>query len=63
MNAKIEADNELDNHLEKCRCCFRIIEKTDKFVNIDETIQRNFYDLTQIEVRTFRRVLVEVVSG
>lgn len=53
MNAKIEADIELDNHLEKCRCCFRIIEITDKFVNIDEIVQRNFYDLTQIEVRIF----------
>ncbi|KAL7013561.1 hypothetical protein ACKWTF_015466 [Chironomus riparius] len=52
MNAKIEADIELENHLEKCRCCFRILEETDKFVNIDEIVQRNFYDLTQIELIT-----------
>lgn len=51
MNAKIEADIELDNHLEKCRCCFRILEKTDKVVDIDQIVQRNFYDLTQIEVK------------
>jgi hypothetical protein len=51
MNAKIEADIELDNHLQKCRCCFRILENTDKVVDIDEIVQRNFYDLTNIEVR------------
>jgi len=51
MNAKIEADIELDNHREKCRCCLRILEKTDKVVDIDQIVQRNFYDLTQIEVR------------
>ena len=47
MTAKVEFDPDLQNHQEKCRCCFRIL---DNFVKIDDNLMRIFYDLTQIEV-------------
>lgn len=44
----MDEDFQLENYLEKCRCCFRII--FDKKIEIDETIERRFFELTSIEL-------------
>lgn len=47
---KEKIDINFDDHMERCRCCFRRLRSDDEFFEIDEVIQRNFYNLTQIEV-------------
>lgn len=43
----------LDDHLGKCRCCFRILIDEQKAVKVSTNIEKNFFDLTQIKVRNF----------
>ena len=40
-------DHQLEDHLQKCRCCFRMLSKG---LEITEVIETKFFDLTQIQV-------------
>lgn len=40
----------LENHQEKCRCCFKILALTQKSVEISKSIEKRFYGLTSIKV-------------
>lgn len=50
-----EEDVMLDDHINKCRCCFRIIIDDQKSIRISKSIGQKFYELTQIKVRIFRQ--------
>ena len=43
----------LSDHLNKCRCCFRILIDEQKVVKVTKNIEKNFFDLTQIKVRKY----------
>jgi hypothetical protein len=45
-----ELELELKNHRNRCRCCFRNLDKEKQTFDITKQIQQRFYDLTQIEV-------------
>lgn len=51
MNLSIEIDTDLTDHLKKCRCCFRSLEYDTNFARIDDEVQMQFFELTQISVR------------
>lgn len=40
----------LEDQLNKCRCCFRILIDEQKIVKVTKSIEKNFHDLTQIKV-------------
>lgn len=42
---------EIPEYLRKCRCCIQEIGEDEKFSEINNDIQQQFYDLTQIHVR------------
>lgn len=41
-------DSIIEDHLNKCRCCFRLLINEHK--NIDKDIEEKFFLLTQISV-------------
>jgi hypothetical protein len=41
----------LEDHVNKCRCCFRGMAEDQKFVKITDRHEQKFFDLTQIKVR------------
>lgn len=45
-----DEDFQLEDYLEKCRCCFRKLEEDMKFIIITDRHEKNFFDLTQIKV-------------
>lgn len=42
------------NHLSKCRCCFKRFGRRDKQIKITTTIEKQFFDLTNLEVNNKR---------
>lgn len=40
----------LEDQINKCRCCLRILIDEQKGIIITKTIEKNFFDLTQIKV-------------
>jgi hypothetical protein len=57
MELHIELDEELQNHREKCRCCFKRLEDDKSLKGIDENIQSYFFELTNISVRIFNEFM------
>jgi hypothetical protein len=53
MNLNEEFCEKIADHLNRCRCCLKSLKDDDvgDFVKLNEIIQLNFYELTQIEVR------------
>lgn len=47
---------QLLDHLLKCRCCFKWFGKRDKRIKISTTIEKQFFDLTNIEVNNKRNL-------
>lgn len=47
---EVEQDEELINHREKCRCCFKQLNDDKNIKGIDENVQIYFFELTQISV-------------
>jgi hypothetical protein len=47
-----EAEDFLENHLEKCRCCFRSFEDSEKRIKIQKSTEKLFFDLTQLELKS-----------
>lgn len=45
-----ETNLQLEDHLQKCRCCFRMLIDDDKTVKITETIEQKFLGLTGVTV-------------
>lgn len=43
-------DSDLDNHLSKCRCCFKLLESLEEPTTITNNIEQRFFDITQLEV-------------
>lgn len=50
MEFNLELDSELENHINKCRCCFNELNKNDILNLIDEKIQKDFLALTGLKV-------------
>lgn len=50
MDIENEIDSQLVNHLNKCRCCFNIIENEIETFKISKIIEKQFHELTQTEV-------------
>lgn len=50
------ADLQLEDHLHKCRCCFRLLVDDYKTVEINEAIEMKFFELTQIDVSGFKLI-------
>ena len=44
----------LENHQLKCRCCFKCLEKTEKAYDVTSKVEKQFFVLTQIEVRKIK---------
>lgn len=40
----------LENFINKCRCCFRVLLDEQKFIQITQKVERSFFELTQIKV-------------
>lgn len=51
MDSSREKDLNLQEHLDKCRFCLRERPEDQKFVEITSTIEKRFFDLTQITVK------------
>lgn len=45
-----EIEFTLEDHLNKCRCCFRALMDQQKSVKITKSIEEKFFSLTQIQV-------------
>lgn len=58
MTAEIEYD--FENHLNKCRCCLRDFEEDDTLIKITPIVEIRFLELTQLDVRQFRRIKFEL---
>lgn len=43
-------DQQLVNHLIKCRCCLKSLNISEKTIKITKTISSIFFELTQLEV-------------
>jgi chromosomal replication initiation ATPase DnaA len=43
--------NELKDSLSKCRCCLRLLIDDRRVVEMNETIQEQFFNLTNLSVR------------
>ncbi|KAG5669668.1 hypothetical protein PVAND_017551 [Polypedilum vanderplanki] len=50
MNVFEEHDPMLDDHINKCRCCFRTILSDQNSVKITKAIEQKFFDLTSLEL-------------
>lgn len=50
------SDAQLLDHLLKCRCCFKWFGKRDKQIKITTTIEKQFFDLTNLEVNNKRNL-------
>lgn len=44
------SDLQIEDNLQKCRCCFRILIDEDKMIKITKAVEERFYDLCQIPV-------------
>jgi hypothetical protein len=53
MDLPTEDDFQLEDHLNKCRCCFRTMAEDQKFIKISENHQKKFFELTQMKVSLF----------
>lgn len=47
----MEMDLHLQNHQDKCRCCFKLLKTAQKTVQISKSIEKRFLELTKIKVR------------
>lgn len=45
-----EEDLMLNDHINKCRCCFRLLLDDQKAIPITKAIEGKFHELTNIEV-------------
>ncbi|CAO1358792.1 unnamed protein product [Diamesa hyperborea] len=45
-------DDLLENHQSKCRCCFKCLEKKEKAYDVTSKVEKQFFVLTQIELRS-----------
>lgn len=45
-----EAIIDLDNHINKCRCCLKEFDEEDIQIKITKIVEERFQTLTQIEV-------------
>lgn len=52
MEDDVDKEFILENQIDKCRCCFRML-KGLRFVEITETIEGKFFELTQLNVTHF----------
>lgn len=43
-------DEQLINHLKKCRCCLKSLNLSENTIEITKTISSLFYELTHMEV-------------
>lgn len=51
MNKSVkEMDKQLENHQNKCRCCFKQLKSAQKTVEISKRIEQRFMKLTNISV-------------
>ncbi|KAG5669393.1 hypothetical protein PVAND_017280 [Polypedilum vanderplanki] len=50
MNLQENFNDNLIDHLNRCRFCLRSFDQNEKIVELDENIQIQFYELTQIEL-------------
>jgi hypothetical protein len=51
MDSSREQDLNLEDHLNKCRFCWRERLEDQKFIEITSAIEKRFFDLTQITVK------------
>lgn len=60
MNIENINDEEfqLEQHVNKCRCCFRTLIDEQKFVKITNVVEQKFFDLTQIKVSFESELLI-----
>lgn len=50
MDRLDETDVMLEDHINKCRCCFRMLIDDQKSIRISKSIEQKFFELTQIKV-------------
>lgn len=50
METSDKKEFDLDEHLNKCRCCFRILLDQQSFMQITNEVERIFADLCQLQV-------------
>ncbi|XP_070502660.1 zinc finger protein Paris-like [Chironomus tepperi] len=50
MDGFDETDVMLEDHINKCRCCFRMLIDDQKSIRISKSIEQKFFELTQIEL-------------
>lgn len=50
METSDEKEFNLDEHLNKCRCCFRILLDQQSFMQITSEVERIFADLCHFQV-------------
>ncbi|KAL7010937.1 hypothetical protein ACKWTF_014017 [Chironomus riparius] len=50
MDRLDQTDVMLEDHINKCRCCFRMLIDDQKSIRISKSIEQNFFELTQIEL-------------
>ena len=50
MEQLAEDDFQLEEYVNKCRCCFRSMAEDHKFIKIDNHHINSFFDLTQLKV-------------
>lgn len=53
MASNEDTEFTLDDHQNKCRCCFRALMDKQKSVKITKSIEEKFFALTQIQVFGF----------
>jgi hypothetical protein len=58
MEIITEDDFRLEEQLDKCRCCFRVLSAEQKFIEITKIIEQRFFELTQIQVRKILREIL-----
>lgn len=55
---QLENGKKLQDNLNKCRCCFRMVIDANRAVSIDENIRHQFFCLTGIEVSDFNLPII-----
>ena len=50
MEFIFEGEFRLEDHLNKCRCCFRTLIDEQNFIKITKSMEKSFFELTQIKV-------------
>lgn len=50
MDSFDDKEFKLENYLNKCRCCFKVL-KDQEFSDITKETEKKFYELTQVHVK------------